>query len=128
MELKSGSISKSVRVGKFVGIGFLNVTTTRGEVKMYSGDHLVEVEYQRAVRIGEKGFISDPGPKDVQPKLTKKTLFVVPEDAARALGIYLAETVEDERERVEKEVAEKKAADAAALAAKEAAAAAKTTT
>lgn len=104
--LKSGTISKAVNVGKFAGIGFLNVLTPRGELKMFHGDHIVEIPYTRAPRPGEAGH----GIKDA---LIKKAFsFVVPEDAAKALGVFLKETVEEETERLAQEAAEKAQADA----------------
>jgi hypothetical protein len=101
---KSASISKTVKVGKFAGVGFLNVTTSRGDVKMFHGDHLVTVDYSRAPRPGEPGF----GVEKAAP-IVKSTTFVVPEDAAKALGIFLKETVEEEIARLEAERAAKTA-------------------
>lgn len=113
---KTASISKSVRVGKFVGPGFLNVQTARGEVKMYHGDHIVEVDYTRPVRPGEttEQLVRAGGTVNhAQKMVTKTSLFVVPEDAARALGVFLKETVEEENERLAAEAAEREAIKAA---------------
>lgn len=107
MELKLGTISRSVKVGRFDGLGPMLVPTPRGEVKMWHGDHLVEVEYARPLRRGEPGFNED---EKKNGSVTKRTQFVCSEDAARALGIHLSEPVEVERVRLEKEAAEKKAA------------------
>lgn len=114
--LKTVSISRALQVGKFIGHGFLNLATARGDVKMYHGDHIVEVPYSRAPRVGEPGF-GDPKAKPVQ----KKFVFVLPEDAAKALGIFLTETVEEETARV---IAEQQAQAEAARAAEAAKAAA----
>lgn len=109
MLTKSATISKSVRVGKFIGIGFLNVETSRGDVKMFHGDHLVEVDYTRAARTTAEG-LNPKLPADKQPTVTRTHRFVVTEDCAKAMGIFLKETVEQEQERLAKEAAEKAAA------------------
>lgn len=108
---KSTTISKTVRVGKFVGVGPLVVQTQRGEQKMWHGDHVIEFDYTRAARPGELGFVANPGPKDPQALVKKTSSVVVTEDCAKALGIFLTETVEEEQLRVERELAEKKQRD-----------------
>lgn len=114
-QTKSGSISKSVRVGKFTGIGFLSVATARGDVKMFHGDHIVEVDYTRETRVGDLPGVNGVRELNVSRKTTSKTAtFVVSEDAARALGIFLSESVEEEQARLaaivepEKEVIDEK--------------------
>jgi hypothetical protein len=126
MLLTPGTISAAFQIGKFVGHSFMNLNTARGDLKMYQGDHLVEFPYTRRVRPGEAGYLVG-APESSQAKVEKVLRFIVPEDAAKALGIYLKESVEDTVERqqkeaivaaqVAKEVAEKKEADEAAIAA-----------
>lgn len=89
MLTKSTTISRSVRVGKFTGPGFLNITTARGDIKMYHGDHLVEVDYTRDTRPGEAGY-----PDAV---VKKTSVFVVSEDCAKGLGIFLEKSIEEEQ-------------------------------
>lgn len=122
--LKGGTISRAIQVGKFVGPSFLSVLTARGDLKMFHGDHLVEVPYTRAVRQGEPGFNSEVSAGSL-PTITKVLRFVVPEDAAKVLGIFLPETVEEENERVAREAVVAAEVAAGKKAAAEAEAAAK---
>lgn len=121
MLFTTATISRAVRVAKVVGIGFLNLPTSRGDVKAFHGDHVVQLDYTRALRVGEtvesvlkSGGVVDP----VTQFVTKSHSIVLPEDAAKALGIFLNETVEETQARQEAEAQAKKEADEAAAAAK----------
>jgi hypothetical protein len=77
---KSMSVSRGVQVRRYHGTGPLTVQTSRGEVKAYPGDHIVEFPYSRAARPGEEG-----------KTVLRTQTFVVPEDVAKQMNIFVSD-------------------------------------
>lgn len=86
---KSLSASRSVSVRRCSGHGLV-VATSRGDVKAYPDDHIVEIPYTRRARQGELGF--DPKKKpDEQVTVNRTQTFVVPVDFAKGVGIAVSD-------------------------------------
>ena len=107
MEQKDGSISGAVKVGKLRG-GFLvqKLDEAHGEVKVLGGDHLCTVETKRPAEYGDKEFNSELEEGEAQKEVTRLWSFVLDQDAAKTLGVFLEETVEEENARLAEEAAE----------------------
>lgn len=89
---------EEVQVAKYAGVGPLRLETSRGELKLWPGDHVVEYEYERPARLGDKAFDPELAAED-QLLVLRSQLIVFPEEAARHFGIWMEETVEQREER-----------------------------
>jgi hypothetical protein len=106
MEQKDGSISGAVKVGKLRN-GYLVIKSEdHGDSKLLGGDHLLTVETKRPAEPGEKEYDPKLAEGETQPEVTRTWSFILDQDAAKTLGVFLEETVEEENVRLAKEAEE----------------------